>query len=101
MTDEHDVNQVIGLVPADNTALRAALEAGRITSNPSGLGLRFEIPTGTLVDSTYDLFRPTHFLLSCVGRVDVMDVAYITRKEVKTPPYALCYHATAASNLPT
>ena len=79
-----DVQQLIKLVPASATVLRAGLCAGQIRNNPSGPGLRFSVPTGTLDDSVYDLFRPGDYILSCVCSVEGTGLAYVTRKVVKS-----------------
>lgn len=97
--NEQDRQYVIDLVASTNSALRIALEAGEIRSNPSNRGLRFEVPSDTLDDAAYDLFRPTAYLLSCVNRACGVDVGYITLKKVITPPSGLCFHATTASSV--
>lgn len=94
-----DVQKVISVIPASASALRAAMETGQIRTNPSGPGFRFEASTGTLDDSTYDLFRPTNYLLSCVSKRSGTEVAYITRKLERTPASGTCYHATKKTNL--
>jgi hypothetical protein len=98
--NSQDVQQVIGLVPTSRAALRSALGAGTTAPTQGGLALRFEVPTGTLDDSVYDLFRPGDYILSCVRSVGGTDLAYITRKVVKPSPSGLCYHATAETSLP-
>jgi hypothetical protein len=95
-----DVQQVINLVPGSATALQTALAAGEMRPTESGPALRVEVPTGTLDNSVYDLFRSPDYLLSCVRSADGLDTAYITRNVVKTPPSGLCYHATAESRVP-
>lgn len=99
--DAQDVNQVIALVPTRQAVLQSSLAAGTLAPTGGSLGLRFEVATGTLDDSVYDLFRPSDYILSCVRSSGGTDLAYVTRKVIKTPPSGRCYHATVAANLPS